>query len=136
MNEVKELPDFEYTFSLETSSKEVRDFLKTLGKTVAFDSIIRKDGAGMEIVWRSKNDEEPVEWNPDLASKDDFMGRFVVRAEDCQRGSKLKPKWHSLRNLNSFAHPDVSMLSRVHSWFWGMTPHSMQICPKRDVVLT
>jgi hypothetical protein len=71
MNEVKELPDFEYTFSLETSSKEVRDFLKTLGKTVAFDSIIRKDGAGMEIVWRSKNDEEPVEWNPDLTSKDE-----------------------------------------------------------------
>ena len=71
MNEVKDLPDFEYTFSLETSSKEVRDFLKTLGKTVAFDSIIRQEGTGMEIIWRSKNDEEPVEWNPDLQSKDD-----------------------------------------------------------------
>ena len=71
MNEVKTLPDFDYTFSLETSSKEVRDFLKTLGKTVAFDSIIRQDAGSMKIVWRSKNDEEPVEWNADLQSKDE-----------------------------------------------------------------
>lgn len=42
-----------------------------MGKTVAFDSIIRQDAGSMKIVWRSKNDEEPVEWNPDLQSKDE-----------------------------------------------------------------
>tara|TARA_R110002020_G_scaffold1492_16_gene6795 strand:- start:7638 stop:8390 length:753 start_codon:yes stop_codon:yes gene_type:complete len=71
MNEIVALPDFQYTYSLQTSSKEIRDFLKTTGKTVAFDSIIRKDSGSMVILWRSKNDDEPIEWCPDLQAVDD-----------------------------------------------------------------
>tara|TARA_B100000029_G_scaffold327031_1_gene319456 strand:+ start:12524 stop:13261 length:738 start_codon:yes stop_codon:yes gene_type:complete len=69
MNKITALPDFDYTYTLSTSSKEVRDYLKTLGKTVAFDSIIRKS-EDMELVWRSKNDDEPIEWKPDLTAED------------------------------------------------------------------
>lgn len=71
MTEIQKLPDFHYTYSLQTSSKEIRDFLKTTGKTVAFDSIIRKDSGKMAIIWRSKNDDEPIEWCPDLTAVDD-----------------------------------------------------------------
>ena len=71
MNEIKALPDFHYTYSLHTSSKEIRDFLKTTGKTVAFDSIIRKESGKPIIIWRSKNDDEPIEWCPDLQAVDD-----------------------------------------------------------------
>jgi len=71
MKDVGELPDFDFTYSLKTSSKEVRDYLKTLGKTVAFDSIIRHDSDSLEIIWRSKNDDEPIEWIPDLKSIDE-----------------------------------------------------------------
>jgi|TARA_B100000900_G_scaffold300452_1_gene259016 hypothetical protein len=69
MNKLTGVPDFDYTYTLNTSSKEVRDYLKTLGKTVAFDSIVRKN-TDLEIVWLSKNDEEPIEWKPDLTSED------------------------------------------------------------------
>jgi hypothetical protein len=71
MTEIQTLPDFHYTYSLQTSSKEIRDFLKTTGKTVAFDSIIRKEAGLMAILWRSKNDDEPIEWCPDLTAVDD-----------------------------------------------------------------
>ena len=71
MTEIQTLPDFHYTYSLQTSSKEIRDFLKTTGKTVAFDSIIRKESGTMAIIWRSKNDDEPIEWCPDLTAVDD-----------------------------------------------------------------
>tara|TARA_Y100000310_G_scaffold284783_1_gene307782 strand:+ start:550 stop:1302 length:753 start_codon:yes stop_codon:yes gene_type:complete len=71
MNEIKALPNFHYTYSLQTSSKEIRDFLKTTGKTVAFDSIIRKEAGSTAILWRSKNDDEPIEWCPDLTAVDD-----------------------------------------------------------------
>lgn len=70
MNEVSSLPEFSYSYSLTTSSKEVRDYLKALGKTVAFDAILRRSEGQSELIWRSKNDDEPIEWSPDTTSED------------------------------------------------------------------
>ncbi len=65
MNEVDLLPEFSYSYSLTTISKDIRDYLKALGKTLAFDSILNTDSTGKRIlVWRSKNDDEPIEWKP------------------------------------------------------------------------
>jgi len=71
MNEVEQLPDFSYSYSLTTISKDIRDYLKALGKTMAFDAILRNNESGnSELIWRSKNDEEPIEWKPVLSSLD------------------------------------------------------------------
>ena len=65
MNEVDSLPQFSYSYSLTTISKDIRDYLKALGKTLAFDAILRNDTSGnSELLWRSKNDDEPIEWKP------------------------------------------------------------------------
>ena len=59
------LPDFSYSYSLTTISKDIRDYLKALGKTLAFDAILNTDSEGTRtLLWRSKNDEEPIEWKP------------------------------------------------------------------------
>jgi len=70
MNEVSTIPEFSYSYSLTTSSKEVRDYLKALGKTMAFDAILRRSEGKSVLVWRSKNDDEPIEWSPDTSSDD------------------------------------------------------------------
>jgi len=65
MNEVDSLPQFSYSYSLTTISKDIRDYLKALGKTMAFDAILRNAETGSsELLWRSKNDDEPIEWKP------------------------------------------------------------------------
>ena len=70
MNEVSSIPEFSYSYSLTTSSKDLRDYLKALGKTVAFDSILRRSEGSSELLWRSKNDDEPIEWQPDLSDEE------------------------------------------------------------------
>ena len=70
MNEVSSIPEFSYSYSLTTSSKDLRDYLKALGKTVAFDSILRRTDGSSELLWRSKNDDEPIEWQPDLSDEE------------------------------------------------------------------
>ena len=65
MNEVDLLPDLSCSYSLTTISKDIRDYLKALGKTLAFDAILNTDSEGTRtLLWRSKNDEEPIEWKP------------------------------------------------------------------------
>lgn len=59
----KTLPEYEYTFNTEIeSSKEIRDYLKTLDKTPVFQVSID----GEEMIWKTLEKEETISWKPDL----------------------------------------------------------------------
>lgn len=69
MNDIDSLPEYDFNYHLKSPSKALRDFLKTLDKTVMFDVIVSEDG----IKWASKHEDEPVCWTP-LLTEDSNIG--------------------------------------------------------------
>ena len=64
--DLKKIPHFDFTFNTEIeSSKEVRDYLKTLDKIPVFQVNISEDS----MLWQTLEKEEVIIWKPDLKIK-------------------------------------------------------------------
>ena len=76
--ELKAMPTYEYTFNTEIeSSKEIRDYLKTLDKIPVFQISLDDDS----MTWQTLEKEEQITWKPelDLQTEEEFSLLFTTQ---------------------------------------------------------
>jgi len=76
--DLKSMPSYDFTFNTEIeSSKEIRDYLKTLDKIPVFQIAVKENG----MAWETLEKEEQISWKPtlDLKTEDDFSLLFTTQ---------------------------------------------------------